>query len=193
MTKISLIKFLFFIFLTMFLAIQLAKADNLKLNVGLNSLHSNINDPNYSYVNQYEDIKNLNISAGATYIFDNKIVLGFSTNRLYRPERKRTAENNSGVEFENKTKLTTDSFLIGYAYKRFIPSIFIANVRDQEALYYKGQQVGSSDKTAILAGVNLSYFLTKEIAGSVFYVLPNQELNLESGFGVGINYYFDIL
>lgn len=169
------------------------KGNQLKFAIGITSLYTNTNDPNYTYTNQYDGIKNISGNVGLTYITNDKLVLGISTNRIYHPESERTVKNNAGIEFDNRSKLTADTFSVGYTYKRFIPSVFVSNVKSQESLYYYDRFIGSSEKTAFVYGANLTYFLTKEIAGSVFYVAPNKELNLEGGAGLGINYYFNLI
>lgn len=170
-----------------------ANAGTLKANLGASSLYTNTNDPNYTNTNQYDGMKNISANVGLTYATKNKLVFGISTNRIYHPESERTVKNNAGIEFDNRSKLTADSFSIGYAHKRFIPSVFISNVKSQESLYYQDRLVGRSKKTTFVHGASLAYFLSENIAGSVFYVAPNSELNLEGGLGVGVNYYFNLI
>lgn len=169
-------------------------ANNIKYNIGVSYLYANINDKNYDYVDKYESaesLKDQSFNIGASTFFKNNINVSLSTNRLLEnPVRRAVIRKKDKLQFLNKTKTTIDSISIGYKIKRFNPSIVLANVKMQKSLYYKDNLVGKSSNATILGGVNLGYFITKNIIASTSYILPNQELDLESAFVINLNYLF---
>ena len=169
-------------------------AKNIKFNIGLSYLYANINDKNYDYVDKYESaesLKDQSFNVGASTFFENNINISLSTNRfLENPVKRTVLRKRDKLQFLNKTKTTIDSISIGYKIKRFNPAVILANVKMQKSLYYKDNLVGKSSNTTIVGGINLGYFVTKNIMASASYILPNRELDLESAFAINLNYLF---
>ena len=122
---------------------KIALAKNVNFSIGLSSIYTNVDDPNYSFVDKYETIERINFNVGLTTIFD-----------------------------------------------RIIPAITLSNIKSEKLLYYKNILQGQRNNYVILYGLNLSYFFTKNINSSIFYIMPNKELHLKDSFGFGINYIF---
>ena len=165
-------------------------AKNFNVNLGLSTFYTNIKDPNYSFVNKYESVGNVNFSAGITKTFD-KISLTLQTNRLGNRFIKRAVINNKTQKtLQNHLKLTADTLLVGYRYKRIVPAIMVSNIKLEKSLYYNNILQGKSKQHTILTGLNLAYLITKNISSSIFYIMPNKEFYLKDSFGLGINYIF---
>lgn len=165
-------------------------AKNFNVNLGLSTFYTNIKDPNYSFVNKYESVGNVNFSAGITKTFD-KISLTLQTNRLNNRFIKRSViDNKTQKTLQNHLKLTADTLLVGYRYKRIVPAIMISHIELEKLLYYNGILQGKSKQHTILTGLNLAYLITKNISSSVFYIMPNKKIYLKDSFGLGINYIF---
>lgn len=165
-------------------------AKNFNFNLGLSTFYTNIKDPNYSFVNKYESVGNVNFSAGITKTFD-KINITLQTNRLGNHYVKRAVINNkTGKTLQNHSKLTADTLLIGYRYKRIIPAFIVSNIKLEKSLYYNSIFQGKSKQNTTLTGLNLAYFITKNINSSIFYIMPNKKIYLKNSFGLGINYIF---
>ncbi len=170
-------------------------ANDLKFYLSISSIYTNINDPNYKFINNKEIIKDpLNsiksLNAGLSKQFDNGLNLSIQTNRFVNFPITRSVINNQGVILQNKSKLTSDTLLIGYKIKRFIPSLLISNSKLDKSLYYQNKFQGNQVNHSIITGININYFLTKNIQSSFIYIAPNKEFNLESGLGLGLTYVF---
>lgn len=160
------------------------------LTLGTSAIYANINDPNYDFVKEHE-IAAKSLTIGYSKSFSNNISLAIQTNRLYNPASTRSVISKStGATLRNTSKLTTDNFLVGYRFGRFIPAFVVSNVKLDKSLYYKGAFQGSQTNHAIVYGLNLGYMLTRHLNTSFIYIAPNKELYLESAFGIGINYLF---
>jgi hypothetical protein len=183
-------------FIFLFSTCNIVLAGEIKYNVGLSYLYANINDSKFDYVDKYETITNpkdqlKSISVGISKFYNNNFNWSLNTNRLYNQEIKRTVKRKSdGLLFQNETKTTIDSLIVAYRVKRFNPGLLLANVEMSKFLYYKGSLVGYENKHAILGGLNLAYFATKNLIPSVSYILPNKELDLEGAVSLNINYLF---
>jgi len=165
-------------------------AKNFNVNLGLSTFYTNIKDPNYSFVNKYESLENINFSAGITKTFD-KINLTLQTNRLGNNFVKRAViDNKTHKTLQNHSKLTADTLLVGYRYKRIVPAMFLSNIKLEKLLYYNDNLQGKSKQNTILSGLNFAYFFTKNISSSIFYIMPNKKIYLRDSFGLGINYIF---
>jgi len=165
-------------------------AKNFNVNLGLSTFYANIKDPRYTFVNKYESVGNVNFSAGITKTFD-KINITLQTNRLGNHYVKRAVINNkTGKTLQNHSKLTADTLLVGYRYKRIVTAMFLSNIKLEKSLYYNNILQNKSKQNTILTGLNLAYFITKNISSSVFYIMPNKKIYLKDSFGLGINYIF---
>ena len=187
----------FIIAITLLLTTNCTKIAYYNSHIGVGVLHTEINDPNYDFVNENEQLENpkqqiRSVAFGHSIEFDNKISLTATTNRLFNKDSSRAVRNKqSGVTFLNKTKITYDSLSIGKrVYKRYIPYIFLANTKIDKKLYYNDVFVGEEIKHAILYGFNLTTYLTKEISVTSNYIMPNNEFDLKYGVGLTINYNF---
>ena len=169
---------------------KIALAKNVNFSIGLSSIYTNVDDPNYSFVDKYETIERINFNVGLTTIFD-KINITAQTNRLVNSFSKRTIiDRKTQNILQSKTKITADTLLIGYRFNRIIPAITLSNIKSEKLLYYKNILRAQRNNYVILYGLNLSYFFTKNINSSIFYIMPNKELHLKDSFGFGINYIF---
>ncbi len=164
-----------------------AESRDLKLNVGTSIFYANINNPNYRFANEYEQIKNPqfnSLSIGGTYISD-KISITFQTNRFYTQPEKRVIITRRGVLLQSKTKLTTDALIAGVRVGRFLPALVLSNNKLEQVILDN-----KTTKHAFLYGASLGYLIEKNVIISAIYIAPNRELNLTNAFGVGINYLF---
>lgn len=179
----------------LFTFISINKAYSLDFHplIGISSFYTNINDPNFHYTDKFNPIDAATINVGLS-LNQNNIILGITTNRLSHhlnnTSQRKVKNNKNGREYQNLTKTQTDSAYIGYQIKRFQPTIFITNANIEKSLYQNDTILSKTRQTAILYGVSLGYFLTKNIEALVIYIAPNKELYLESGFGAGINFIF---
>lgn len=151
--------------------------------IGVSVNHLKIND-GYKYESNYQPSFNF----GYNLILDNW-VLSASTNRFLNQSVERKATKNN-ITYNSKSKLLADTFSIGYRINRFVISPFLVNATVDKSLYYNDRKLGSTHTTSILSGLNLTYFIDKNISISSAYVAPNQEQSLESGLVLGINYNF---
>jgi len=187
---------IFLLLFLLFFSCQAAVASSTRLYVGTSWLYANVNEPKYNFVNENEAVKNPKQAINSAYIgvahyFDNDFNICLQTNRFFNSAVERSVEAKSNhLTFKNKTRLTTDTILIGKRFNRFTPSFLISNSSAEKKLFYKNSLVGKETKTTILYGVNLGYFITRNIVGSVFYIAPNSEFNLESAGGLSLNYIF---
>lgn len=194
--KKSAIKSIIISFIFLLSTCNFVLANDVRWNVGVSYFYANINDPEYDFVDKYETLKNpkdqfKSISIGLSKFYDNNFNWSISTNRLFNSEIKRSVKRKSdGLIFQNETKTTIDSLLLGYVIKRFNPSIIIANVEASKFLYYNNFLVGYQNKRTIVPGFNLGYFATKNFMPSFSYILPNKELDLKGAFSLNINYIF---
>ena len=165
-------------------------AKNFNVNLGLSTFYTNIKDPNYSFVNKYENVGDVNFSFGVGKTFD-KINITLQTNRLGNRFVKRAVINNKTQKtLQSNSKLTADTLLVGYRYKRIVPALMVSNIKLEKSLYYNNILQGKSKQHTILTGLNLAYLITKNISSSVFYIMPNKKIYLKDSFGLGINYIF---
>lgn len=164
-------------------------------NIGTSIIYTNINEPNYNFANDKEQIKDgktafKSITYGLTH-FQNNFAFTIQTNRFLNSSIKRAVvDKRTGMTLHNKSKLTNDTFLIGYRFGRVIPSLLLSNAKLQKSLYYNGVFQGKETKHSFVYGASVSYFLTKNLNSSLIYIAPNKELNLESAIGLGFNYLF---
>lgn len=192
----SAMKSILFSFAFLLSTHNFALANSVTWNLGLAYIYTNTNDPQYNFVDKYENLKNpkdqlKSISVGLSKFYDNNFNWSISTNRLFSGEIERSVKRKSdGLIFENKSKVTIDPLLLGYKIKRFNISLIVANVKASKFLYYNGSLVGYENKSAILPGFNFGYFANKNFIPSFSYILPNKELDLEGALSLNINYIF---
>lgn len=160
--------------------------------IGISSIYTDINDPNFRYTDKFNFAKALSINLGASLSYNNFIV-GAATNRLSRRllnTSEREVKDKNNYKFQSLTEYATDSVFIGYQIKRFQPALFLTNARIEKSLYKNDTLLIKTRQNAILYGASLGYFLTRNIQANLIYIAPNKELYLESGFGLGLNYIF---
>lgn len=193
--KRNVIKLILISFISLLSSYDLLLAKDFSFNVGVSAIYANINDPKYDFVNEYETIKDpLNsiksITTGITKTFD-KVNITIQTNRFINfPITRTVIDKRTGINLQNKSKITNDTIFIGYRFNRVVPSLLVSNTKLEKSLYYKGNFQGKQTNHTILYGVNLSYLLSRNTNASLFYIAPNKEINLESAIGLGINYLF---
>lgn len=123
-------------------------------------------------------------SVGYTKCFEN-YCLDFTTNLPYPTKSKFYKRG-----FTVKSKGTYGAFSVGYKLDKFILSSFVALVKVDNKIYYHNVNIDNYDNKAVVFGGNVSYFFTKRVAGSIFVLLPNTNIDLKYSGGIGINYYF---
>lgn len=193
--KKNAIKLILISFISLLSSCDLLLAKDFSFNVGVSAIYANINDPKYDFVNEYETIKDpLNsiksINTGITKSFDNLNVT-IQTNRLINfPLTRTVVDKKTGVTLQNKSKITSDTLLVGYRFGRFVPALLVSNTKLDKSLYYKGNFQGKQTNHTILYGLNFGYLLSRNTNASLIYIAPNKELNLESAIGLGFNYLF---
>lgn len=130
------------------------------------------------------------VSLGA-FVKKDRLIGNLTTNRLtsFVSTRNATSER-TGAKMISRSKAISDTLSIGYAFNKFAPSILLSNTRINKKLEYQGQIIADKTRSAILTGISGTYFLDKNFSFSVFYVLPNQKLNLEGATGTAINLIF---
>jgi hypothetical protein len=116
----------------------------------------------------------------------NNIIATIQTNRFL--EQISSRKTKGGLVARSKT--TSDSFLIGYAFNKFAPSLLLSSTRVKKEFQKNGQIVSTQTAHALLHGVNFTYFFKKNISGSVFYVAPNSSLQLRDAAGLAVNFIF---
>jgi outer membrane protein W len=104
--------------------------------------------------------------------------------------KRAVIDNKTQKTLQNHSKLTADTLLIGYRYKRIVPAMFLSNIKLEKLIYYNDNLQGKSKQNTILTGLNFAYFITKNISSSIFYIMPNKKIYLRDSFGLGINYIF---
>ena len=186
--------FLFLIFLLQ--SCYPAFASSTKIYAGTSWLYTNVNEPKYNFTNEREALNNPkqainSVYVGVSHYFDNNYNICLQTNRFFNSAVERSVESKTNhLTFLNKTRLTSDTLLIGKRFNRFNPSFLITNAKAEKKLFYGTKLVGAETKNTLLYGVNFGYFITKNIVGSVFFIAPNREFNLESAGGLSLNYIF---
>lgn len=159
--------------------------------IGAYSYYFNSNDPNYKYEDRLSPEGNINSLIAGLAFNQNNLIFGATTNRIINKSVISNIKNKqTGRQYQNSTLTTIDTFFTGYQIQRWQPRIFISNTNLKKELYQNNILLGKANQSAILYGISLGYFLTKNIQAAIVYVAPNRELYLESGFGLGLNYIF---
>jgi len=193
--KRNVIKLILISFISLLSSCDILLAKDFSFNVGVSAIYANINDPKYDFINEYETVKDpLNsiksINTGITKSFDN-LNFTIQTNRLINlPLTRSIIDKRTGVTLQNKSKIISDTLIIGYRFGRFVPALLVSNTKLDKSLYYKGNFQGKQTNHAILYGLNFGYLLSRNTNASLIYIAPNKELNLESAIGLGFNYLF---
>ena len=164
------------------------------LSVGTTLSFLNINDPDFEYITNRDQLQLSSVSIGLNQrIAKTPFIASISTNRFINREVSREVKSKkSGVVFTNKTKTEVDSFILGYQLGRYIPNVGIANVGVDKSIYYAGKLAGEKQQHTILGIFGLTYIVSKDISITSTFTLPNKELNLEAGVVFGINYNFGL-
>jgi hypothetical protein len=128
-----------------------------------------------------------------THLFDYKgKKLGYSTNRIdnwFSGRKKQDIKLSNGVKAINQQLITYDSFLVGRQFNRFIPMLYLANAKIDNKIIVNNN-VKRKINHVYLYGANLIYLINNEVSASVSYIAPSQEIELEGGISIGINYNF---
>lgn len=125
-------------------------------------------------------------NGGYSWFFENGYVFDLTTNLPYPTESK---FNKGG--FKVKSKVTYIAGSIGYKLsRRTILSVFGTLVKVDNSIYYHNINIKNYDNKAVVFGGNATYFLYKNVAGSVFCVLRNTNIDSRSMCGLGANLYF---
>jgi len=177
------------IFLFVFSSQAIAK-DTTRFTIGLSNIYTNINDINYSFVNEYEQVGNFSGASLGIYRSFNNFSFGLSTNRLTNVKSERRVVDKSVNNFILKSETTIDSLSLGRLIGRFNPSLFLARTEVEKELFYRNKKVGGDYDIATLYGFSGGYFITRNINAGIILIAPNERLNLEFGSGIFINYLF---
>ena len=124
------------------------------------------------------------LSAG--YFTNFKNITGtIQTNRISNLVQKDFVKNKqNGKAYELKSRLTADSFSIGYKFGKFNPAFAISNVRLEKTL--DSRKINH----ALIYSLNVNYFFAKNISVATALVAPNRELGLTSAGLLSLNYFF---
>jgi hypothetical protein len=149
--------------------------------VGISTNYLNIND-DYQHTNSFSKPS---ISYGYNYIYK-PFVITATTNRLLNQASEQQVSKN-GLTFTNKTKITADTFMIGYA-NRLSPFVFLTNAGVEKILYNNERFVGKTKKHSLLFGGGINYSYDKNLIFSTAIIAPNKEQDLEYGLNFSIIY-----
>jgi hypothetical protein len=95
-----------------------------------------------------------------------KINVAVSTNRLFSSSNNIELKN--GLKIKQRTKF--DALQLGYRINRFIPAVFVANVRiDRKFLNIRTQN------SLVVYGASINYLLTKNLSFGVGGTTKNEE------------------
>jgi hypothetical protein len=179
---------------TLLLLLIASSAFATTLSIGTTLSFLKINDLDFKYITSRDQLQLSSVSIGLNQrIAKTPFVVGISTNRLINREVSREVKSKkNGAVFTNKTKIEADSVIIGYQLGRYIPNIGVANVGVDKSIYYAGKLAGEKQQHTILGMFGLTYLASKDISITSTIILPNKELNLESGVVFGINYNFGL-
>ena len=107
------------------------------------------------------------------------------TNRISNFVQKDFVKNKqNGKAYELKSRLTADSFSIGYKFGKFNPAFAISNVRLEKTLGNR------KINHAFIYTLNVNYFFAKNVSVATTLVKPNRELGLTSAGLISLNYFF---
>ena len=149
---------------------------------GISTNYLNINDASYKRSNSFSKPS---INYGFNYIYK-PFVLVATTNRLLNQASEQQVSKN-GLTFTNKTKITADTLMIGYA-NRLSPFVFLTNAGVEKSLYRDNKLLGKTEQSLILYGFGLNYSYDKAITFSTAIIAPNKEQGLEYGLNFSIIY-----
>lgn len=149
--------------------------------IGASTNYLNIND-DYEHNNSFSK-PSLNYGYNYTY---KPFVLAVTTNRLFNQANEQEVSKN-GLTFTNKTKITADTLMIGYA-NRLSPFVFLTNAGVDKSLYRDNKFLGKTEQHSLLYGIGLNYSYDKAITFSTAIIAPNKEQGLEYGLNFSINY-----
>jgi len=116
------------------------------------------------------------------------VILAAQTNRLSNIETNQKVFY-KGQKAKLQTSTISDTFLGGYKINQFMPSIFVSSVRVNRRLII-GKNTYDKKAQSLVAGVNLGYFVNKNISVAAFIAAPNKALSLKTYTGFGLNYFF---
>lgn len=152
-----------------------------KFMLTASNVYSQFKDKNYKIPSQNTQ----NLSYGLFYNL-NKFTVSIQTNRFLERENKtyavRKFDNNLTIL---KTKLTSDTFTLGYRVNRNIFSGSIINVESKRKI-----DNHRKNNHSILYGANYSYILKKDVLITLSLIAPNKELNLKGAGIASINLLF---
>ncbi len=176
----------------------LAKSRDYYFNISYNSLlYTHIDNPNYEYVNKYEQITNpfkdslKSFGVGVSREIYDKWTVNFTTNRLYSKETKRTVKHKgSGTTLIMRSRIKSDTLQLGKRFNGFLPMLFISNVEFDNSLWNNHYYLNREIHHTFLYGLNFNYFINKHLSSSIYCILPNAELRLDSGCGLVTSYNF---
>lgn len=185
----------FVIFIYFWLFPLIAKASNYKIlqHIGTSLPYLIIKDDNFSYTNEREQVKNPNFSDlnyGITFI-KNNIIADISSTIFSKDIKRSVISKNNGYTFLSKTKTRFNSISIGYKLNNITLSSYVANVKSKKRIYNNHNLIARDVESSIFYGLNINYFINKNIALSCNIIAPNEDFNIKLGSSMfGINFYF---
>ena len=168
---------------------------DIRFSVGLSNIYTNINDNQFNYEDEYEQIGNdfsgnIGINYNTKYNSSSKLLVSLTTNRLFSKFSNRIILDEKENQFKLKSRSIVDSLSIGKTEGRFNHSLFIARVDVEKQLFYNEHKLGTKFRDIVLLyGFSGGYFITKDINVGIILIAPNETLDLEFGGGLFINYY----
>lgn len=181
-----------YILITYLILCASSQASNLNYSIGTTLSFLKINDPNFKYTNNQDQLQINNISVGLNYkIPDSSFIINAYTNRIiFNKAHTRTVRNKTNGNLSQvKTKVEADTFMLGYDFgKKIIPSFMVGNVTVQKGLYSHNTLTGEKTQHSFYYGLNLSYFIKQDFYLTSSFIAPIEELGLESGVIIGLYY-----
>ena len=116
-------------------------------------------------------------------------VINLTTNALISNTRKEVIVS-SGIPYTIKSKPLYGAFSLGKKIDRFVISGVTGFAKVRNRVYYNNLNISNDSTHGIILGGNVNYFITKNVATSVFLLLPNTNIDLERSFGFGLSWYY---
>lgn len=161
------------------------QASNAGKVISTSILYTKINNPDYKYIDDSEQLRFSNLNIGYTAEIKG-VFIGLHSNRLFYRDVVRKVKMN-GRTYNNKTKVRSDILQIGYRVQRFIPYLFITNTEVDTRLitdhktYRRINNINSY-------GLGVNYIINQSVSLGFNYIAPTEEIDLEGGIGFTINY-----
>ena len=174
--------------------------DYVKFNVGVDAYYINTDTGRYEY-DKYDFVKNTQsyvrrVSAGVSIRLTPKdkypILFGVRTNRVLNiPITSYGLDTKSKQYIRQNFQIFSDSLSLAFPLSQKI-AVFTSYsfITEYASLTYGNGLETSQTIHTNLYGIGTSYAINKKLSTFVVYLLPNKDLNMRYGIGMGINYNF---